>query len=161
MYFCALSSAKENFAQVKFIHMGVIDMKNKIAQFLMLIGLTVGLAVFAEAQTGSIHKVEIPFDFIVGEKTFTAGKYAVSFGILQNSRGSFLLRSADGKQAAIVNQTIVNESDKNIKTDNFVFIVYNGKHYLAEITTADRSVRIRNSNLKGKSDARFEIATAK
>ena len=102
-------------------------MKNKIAQFLMLVGLTVGLAVFAQAQTISTHKVEIPFDFIVGEKTFTAGKYEVSFGILQNSRGSFLLRSTDGKQAAIVTQTIANESDENIKTDNFVFIVSNGQ----------------------------------
>ena len=48
----------------------------------MLVGLTVGLAVFAQAQTSSIHKVEIPFDFIVNGKTFTSGKYIIRFGIV-------------------------------------------------------------------------------
>ncbi len=125
-------------------------MKNKIAQLLMLVGLTAGLAVFAQAQTISVHRVEIPFDFIVSGKTYTAGKYEISFGILQNSRESFLLRSTKSKQAAIVTQTIPKESDENIKTGNFIFNVSDGQHYLSEINTASRSIIIRNSSPNGE-----------
>ena len=69
-------------------------MKNKFAQFLMLLVLTVGFSVFANAQT---HRIKIPFNFIVGDQSFKSGEYIVNFGVSSAIKNNFLLRSADGK----------------------------------------------------------------
>lgn len=137
-------------------------MKNKIAQILMLVVLTVGFAAFANAQTGKVHRATIPFDFIVGDKSFGAGEYAVNFGVSTSIRDTFLLRSADGKQSAIINQTVSKSGDKNLKQTNFVFYVSNGHYHLAEINTAQKSIELRSSRSKNKTEAnKYELAMAR
>lgn len=123
-------------------------MKNKFAQFLMLVALTVGLTVFANAQSDSVNKINIPFNFIVGEKLLKAGEYSATFGVSQAMKDNIFLRSTDGKQAIIVSQTVSKNSDKNLKNGNFVFYVGGDHYYLAEINTAQKSVKIRSSHLK-------------
>lgn len=136
-------------------------MKNKFARFLMLVVLTVGFATFANAQSRT-QKITIPFDFIVGEKSFKPGEYSVIFGISQSLGDRFLLRSADGKQAIIVNQTVSKYSDKNLKNSNFVFYVANEHYYLAEINTAQKSVEIRSPYLKRMPKTKkYELALAR
>lgn len=136
-------------------------MKNKLGQLLMLVVLTVGFAAFANAQTGSVQRVTVPFDFIIGEKNFTAGDYTVSFGV-SSMRNNFLLRSADGKQNAIINQTISKVGDKNLKDGNFVFYVTGGHYHLAEINTARTSVEILSPHLKKATKAKkYELAMAR
>jgi len=137
-------------------------MKNKFAQFLMLIVLTVGFAAFANAQTGQTHKATIPFDFIVGDQSFNAGEYTVNFGVSSSVKGNFLLRSADGKKSAIVSQTVSKNSDEDLKQTNFVFYVSNNHYYLAEVNTAQKSVELRNSHLKKMPKARkYDLALAR
>lgn len=123
-------------------------MKNKLAQFLMLVALTVGFSVFANAQSGTSQKINIPFDFIVGEKSFPAGEYNVKFGISPSAKDNLLLRSTDGKQSAIISQTIGKINPEIPEEENFVFYVFKGHYYLAEINTAQRSVEIISSHLK-------------
>lgn len=133
-------------------------MKNKIAQFLMMIVLTIGFAAFANAQSGPTHRVTVPFNFIVGDRSYAAGEYTVSFGISAIT-GTLLLRSADGKQSTIVNQTVPKKSDRKSKDGNFVFYVEDGHYYLAEINTARKSVELRGSHLRKMPKARkYELA---
>lgn len=137
-------------------------MKNKFAQFLMLVVLTVGFAALANAQTGRTHRTTIPFDFIVGDQTFKAGEYTVNFGVSSASKSGLILKSADGKKSAIISQTVSKDSDKYLKQSNFVFYVANDHYYLAEVNTAQTSVELRNSHLKNKPQTkRYELALAR
>lgn len=137
-------------------------MKNKIAQFLMLVVLTVGFAAFANAQTGRNHRATIPFDFIVGDQTFKAGEYTVNFGVSSAAKNGLILKSVDGKKSAIIGQTISKDSDKYLKQSNFVFYVANDHYYLAEVNTPQTSVELRNSRLKNKTQKKkYELALAR
>ncbi len=137
-------------------------MKNKIAQFLMLAVLTAGLAVFAQAKTSSIYKITIPFNFIVGEKSFDAGDYSIEFGVVSGERNHFVIRSADGKQAAIVSYGIAKYSTENLKNANLVFNVLNERYILSEVNTHRTSVELPGSKEKTKKPVkRVEVALAK
>jgi hypothetical protein len=137
-------------------------MKNKITQFLMLAVLTAGLTIFAQAKTSSIYKVTIPFNFIVGEKTFNAGDYSIEFGVITSDRNDFIIRSADGKQTAIVSYGISKYSDKNLKNANIVFNVSNEHYFLSEVNTHRTSIELPGSKEKTKKSVkRVEVALAK
>jgi hypothetical protein len=137
-------------------------MKNKIAQFLMLAVLTAGLTIFAQAKTSSIYKVTIPFDFIVGEKSFNAGDYSIVFGSITSDRNDFVIRSADGKQAAIVASGIPKYVDENMKNANLVFNVSDEHYILSEVNTHQTSVKLPDSKEKTKKPVkRVEVALAK
>lgn len=116
----------------------------------MLVGLTVGLTVFAQAQTGATYKVNIPFDFIVGEKSFSAGNYSLEFGRLQGDRNNFVIRSITGKQSAAIVFGIPKYSDAGMENGSLVFNVSNDRHYLSEVNTPQTSVELYNSRSKEK-----------
>lgn len=140
-------------------------MKNKIAQFLMLVGLTFGLAVFAQAQTGGTYKANIPFSFIVGEKSFAAGDYSISFG-LQGDRNKFIIRSKDGKRSAIVAYTVPKENGETSEDGKLVFYVSNEHYFLSEVNTRQTSVELPNSQMKKQEkekrpEKKVEVALAR
>lgn len=133
-------------------------MRNNIAQFLMLVVLTIGFSAFANAQT---HRTTIPFNFIVGDQSFRAGEYTVNFGV-SAMKNVLLLKSADGKKSAIISQTVSRNGDRNLKQTNFVFYVTDGHYYLAEVNTAQQSVELRGLHLKNKPQTtRRELALAR
>ena len=137
-------------------------MKNRFAQILMLAVLTIGFASFANAQTGPTHRVTIPFNFIVGEKSFSAGEYTVNFGVSSALREGLFLRSADGKQSAIVNQVISKNAVTNSGEPNLVFYVADQHYYLAEINTQQKSVELRSSHIKKMpKNRKYELALAR
>lgn len=137
-------------------------MKNKLAQFLTLFALTIGFAIAANAQSGTVEKVNIPFDFIVGDQTFDAGQYTINFGALSPTKSAFLLRSADGKKSAIINQAVAKYSGKIPAEGTFVFFVSNGHYYLAEINTAQRSVEIISPRLREiQKNKKVQMATVR
>jgi hypothetical protein len=55
-------------------------------------------AAAALAQSLTTLKANVPFDFIVGNRTLPAGQYTVDSGV---AFGALMIRSADGKGAAI------------------------------------------------------------
>lgn len=136
-------------------------MKNEIAQFLVSVALTIGLAVFAQAQSDSPYKVTIPFNFIVGEKTFEAGEYSISFKISNAVQNNFLLRSADGKQSAIVSYGIGNEVEKQVENSNLVFSVSGENYILREVNTPQKSIEFHKSPLKNRQKDSFKTVEAK
>ena len=126
-------------------------MRNKMLQLFLLVGLTIGITGLAQAQTGSPYEANIPFDFTVSGKTFTAGEYSISFGFIGTNRSSFVIRSADGKQSAIVSHTFAEHLFKPNRNPVIVFDKDGDNYALAEIKTSQRNVVVFNNSKKQKS----------
>lgn len=116
-------------------------MKNKITQIVFLISLTFGLTAFAQAQTASQYRVNIPFDFTVRGKTFQAGEYSINYGGLSGSRNKLLIRSKNRKNAALV--IVMPEQTNRESVDPSVVFVYDENEYvLSELKTYGTNVKI-------------------
>ncbi|HYW69630.1 MAG TPA: hypothetical protein VE961_01265 [Pyrinomonadaceae bacterium] len=85
-------------------------MKRQIAKGLAMLGLTLALAASAAAvangQTNQALKAQVPFEFVVGEKTLAAGQYDVraidptgdAFAVTSRSGGDTAVRLASAAQ---------------------------------------------------------------
>lgn len=118
-------------------------MQRAIALSGLLILLTFTSA-FAQSDRQTI--IHIPFNFIVGEKTFTAGKYVID----RNKRESdtvWVIRHKDGSGAAFVMTRPVYSIDTQ-ETTKLVFNRYDDLYFLSEFWTAGsdtgREVQISN-----------------
>lgn len=126
-------------------------MKNKILQLFLLVGLTIGITGLAQAQSGSLYRANIPFDFSVNGKSFKAGEYSISFGILRDSPASFLIRSADGKESAMVTDAFSKDVFKSNGTERIVFDKDGDVYTLAEIKASQKNVVLLKERKKQKS----------
>ncbi len=126
-------------------------MRNKMLQLFLLLGLTVGMVGAAQAQTSSPFQVNIPFDFTVAGESFKAGEYSITFGIVGTNRSSFLIRSADGNEIAIINQTFVEDVLKPNGNERIVFDRDGDNYALAEIKTSSKNVVVFKEKKKQKS----------
>lgn len=125
-------------------------MKNKITRTGLLIGFIFSMFAFADAQTVSQFRVSIPFDFTVRDKSFRAGDYSVNLGGLTQSRKTLLIRSANGKTAALWS-VMPEESYGESNTPTLVFILDENGYSLVELKTRRVSAKIR----RGKADTRL------
>ena len=111
-------------------------MSNRILKGISILTLVVGLAlvVAVESANGQLtsHGVtaEIPFDFIVGDKTLAAGKYNVSSPA--TSGGALRIISRDGKSSAFRISTQVSEKSQK-RSARLVFHRYGQQYFLAEV----------------------------
>ena len=115
-------------------------MAKQLLKTLTMLSLVVGLAlaatvVSANGQTKS-HAVtaNIPFDFIVGDKTLPSGKYVVS-AVTDNGAG-LRISSRDGKASAIRFSLSVAEKSKN-RSARMVFHRYGQQYFLAEVWSGE------------------------
>lgn len=125
-------------------------MKNKIMQLFLVIGLIIGGASFIYAgRVTSIH-AKIPFDFMVGSKSFKAGKYSVTFGLVSTNAEYFLIRSADGKDSVIV-AGVRKQTGEQANDSVLVFNLDENNYSLTEVTTPRISLGLQKSKAaKGK-----------
>ena len=115
-------------------------MSKRILTSLSMLTLVVGLALAAgvESANGQItsHAVtaEIPFDFIVGNKTLTAGRYMVTSATTDGQ--SVKILSNDGKIGAfrLTSQVREKSEKQNVK---LVFHRYGQQYFLAEVWSGD------------------------
>lgn len=117
-------------------------MKKKVTQLFLLLGLAIGLAGFAQAQVSSSQRINVPFDFIAGEKLMKAGDYLVSYSFI--SRDIIFIRSVDGKNIATI-FGIPKEFNKSNGTNKLLFEKREGKYFLTEINIPQTRVEVRNS----------------
>jgi hypothetical protein len=102
----------------------------------LLVGLALAAAVVsADGQmTTAIVTADIPFDFVVADKTLPAGKYRVS-PITQGSN-ALKIGTRDGKSAAIRLSNLIPERREK-RTAKMVFHRYGQKYFLAEVWSGD------------------------
>lgn len=117
-------------------------MKKKVTQLFLLLGLAIGMAGFAQAQVSSSQRINIPFDFIVEEKSFKAGDYLVSNSFI--SRDIIFIQSVDGKNIATI-FGIPKEFNKSNGTNKLIFDKRKGKYILTEINIPQTRVEVRNT----------------
>lgn len=105
-------------------------MKKQISLALLGFVLTLAAGAAASAQTARAVVVEIPFDFVAGDKQMSAGRYAVR-RVSLNAEGALLIRKEDGRGAAVV----ITHAGKAPTSRAFLGFRQYGEHYfLAEVS---------------------------
>lgn len=104
-----------------------------IAMLVSIIALAFVTAVASNAQSGGRSKLNanIPFDFVVGDKTLAAGEYSIK-EITTSSDDALAIRSRDSKHSAIRLTNAVSSSAPG-KRASLTFRRYGNRYYLAQV----------------------------
>jgi len=110
-------------------------------------------AVTAPAQSSTKLEANIPFDFIIGNKTLPAGMYEVSSPV-PNQPSVRMLSSAETREAAVA-LTVTTEPKTNRGANKLVFHRYGDRYFLAEIWGEDGKIAqaLRKSKLEREMSA--------
>ncbi|MGZ8842545.1 MAG: hypothetical protein ACXW18_02715 [Pyrinomonadaceae bacterium] len=116
-------------------------MKRQIAKGLTMLMLVVGLALasasVANGQSGKQVTAQVPFDFIVADKTLRSGQYQISDA---NSAGDALaIRSVGGKESVLrLTSETGSKAVGNLEA-KLVFHRYGNTYFLAQVWMAGSS----------------------
>jgi hypothetical protein len=116
-------------------------MKKYLRPILLVAGLVAGSLGMAQAQSADYLKVNVPFDFIAGNKALPAGAYELR---RVNDRDPNLLRmsNAAGESTLIY----VAHSNSLASSDTrFVFAGYGEQFVLTSLRTPKEDARLQNS----------------
>ena len=106
-------------------------MKRQAYTMIAMIVLVGSMAVAAQAQTSGLLVVaNIPFQFRVGNKTLPAGEYTVRKLNPGSDVAAVQIRSADGKNSAIVHMMTV--AGKAQEGERLIFNRYGNQYYFAQ-----------------------------
>jgi len=96
--------------------------------FSLLVLLTAATSVFAQSQRARIN---IPFSFVVGQKSFPAGEYTVE----PNSKDTLTVWSLKGENTkdAIVFTTNSVRANRNSEETKLIFSKYADQYFLAQV----------------------------
>ncbi len=120
-------------------------MKKQILKGFTIVALVVGIALVsavASANGQSRTKANVPFDFIVGSQTMTAGNYMIRSG---NAQGDVLrITSTDStKDIVRLSSPLHGESSPKL-----VFHRYGERYFLAEVWNGDSGRSLIKSKLE-------------
>ena len=115
-------------------------MSKQLIKSLTMLSLVLGLAlgatvVSANGQvTSHLITADVPFEFIVGDQTFAAGKYTVRKAT--NDGKGLTISSVDGKSsvARLSNSVVATNKTRN---GRLVFHRYGQEYFLAEVWSGD------------------------
>ena len=145
-------------------------MSKQIVKSLTMLTLAVGLTlaavvVSANGQSASILvTADIPFDFVVGDKTLPSGEYTVRSA----ASNGLKISSRDGESSVMRLSNLAVETSKK-RNARMVFHRYGQQYFLAEVWTGDhygrellqskkeRYLRHELASNASKSDSAYEI----
>jgi hypothetical protein len=135
-------------------------MSSRVLKNLTMLALVVGLAltttlVSANAQSKSLVTADIPFDFIVGNKTLPAGKYTVN-SATRDGQGVSIASRAGKSSAMVLTLEVAEKSNKRIP--RMVFHRYGQQYFLAEVWSGNSYGR-QLMETKRERDRRQELAS--
>ena len=111
-------------------------MKRQIAKGLAMLMVTLALAaasaVVANGQSSQRLKAQVPFDFVVADKTLRAGEYRV--GAIEQSSDAIAIRNTAGDGAIRLSSLI--EGRDRAKTARLVFHRYGSMYFLSQVWMA-------------------------
>ena len=115
-------------------------MKRQVAKGLTMLMLVVGLALasaaVANGQSGRQVTAQIPFDFIVAERTLRSGQYQVFDASVAGD--VLAIRDADGKSQAMRLTSPVIANGKQDMNAKLVFHRYGNTYFLSQVWLAGR-----------------------
>lgn len=125
-----------------------------LTMLVSIVALAFVTALVSNAQSRRV-RVNVPFDFIVGERTLAAGNYSAAT-ISRNSADAIVISSSDGRQKAIRLTSTVSENAATHPA-RLVFHRYGNTYYLTQVWAAGASEG--REMLKSKSErAEAELA---
>jgi len=113
--------------------------------FLIIIGGCV-LSTNVKAQSGTVSEIQIPFDFVVKGRTFSAGKYRVE-RLDQTNLDTLILKNAAGTTQSIM-QTQRFNSDTPKNQSKLIFHRYGEIYFLYSIRASGDNYGSRLSIIK-------------
>ncbi len=107
-------------------------MKKQVLTVLTMSSLLVTLAVVPVFGGVLDHRMRanVPFDFIVGDKTLPAGTYTISKPTLS---GTLRIENVDSGESTIVMSTVVNNGVRPNDETKFVFTRYADQYFLDQV----------------------------
>jgi hypothetical protein len=115
---------------------------------LLVCALLIGLAA-ASAHAQSAMKVNVPFDFTVGDKTLQAGQYSVEQALPQANPNALRIRKIESNGQTL-SLGIGMESPANVKPARLVFRKYGNHYFLAQVwlSAGNSGTEIRKGSLE-------------
>ncbi|MBI4470551.1 MAG: hypothetical protein HY650_14645 [Acidobacteria bacterium] len=109
-------------------------MRNKRPSILATTAMLITvIATGIQAQSGASMRVDIPFNFIVGDQMLPAGEYRL--GPMESGRPALLIRSAGfDRQAIVLTNTV--QAASTIEQAKVVFHRFGDEYYLAQVWPA-------------------------
>ena len=89
------------------------------------------LAAVAQAQTSRGVEVQIPFDFVAGQKQMPAGRYTVRRVRVDSASALLIKGEAKGAESAVV---LTNTGDVNPERASLTFRRHGERYFLAEVS---------------------------
>jgi len=134
-------------------------MKRQVAKALTMLIAVVVLALASSAvangQSGRQLKAQIPFDFIVADRTLRSGQYEVNNA---NSAGDVLaIRDAAGKSQAMRLTSAVVSNDRRDMKAKLVFHRYGSTYFLSQVWLAGNSTGREFARTKQERAAEKEL----
>jgi hypothetical protein len=116
-------------------------MKRQVAKGLTMLMLVVGLALasaaVANGQSGRQLTAQVPFDFVVAERTLRSGQYEVSKA---NDAGDVLaIRDAGGKDQIMRLTSPVIRDNRKAMSAKLVFHRYGSTYFLSQVWVSGKS----------------------
>jgi hypothetical protein len=105
-----------------------------LAMFMVTLALAAASAVVANGQSSRLS-AQVPFDFVVGDKTLRAGEYHVNS--LNDAGNLIVIRSDDGDRA--IRSTNTAQRRSNQQRAMLVFHRYGSTYFLSQIWMAGES----------------------
>lgn len=131
-------------------------MKKQITRTLLGFFAALVLAASAQAQTSRGIEVQIPFDFVAGEKHLPAGSYTVR-RVRVDSESALLIKRAGGGAAAVV---LTSTGDAEPEGASLTFRRHGERHFLA-LVSIPGTASVRELGKSGAERAAEREASAK
>jgi hypothetical protein len=112
-----------------------VNLKKKIFSIVATLTLLIPMAIIGFAGLSGRVKADIPFNFIVGNKEFKAGKYSIGRLASGRAADALIIRSEDGAEVANFNVNTVYGKGK--PRARFVFNRYGNQYFLAQVFDAE------------------------
>ena len=108
----------------------------RLIQTCSFVALLLVLTFGAQAQISKTYFVKIPFDFKIGQESYTAGTYQVS--VLENM---VLIRNKKSTSSKVLT-TLSEQEGKDFETPHFYFNRVEDKNVLVEIAGKNFSIKL-------------------
>src|SRR5262245_23335997 len=136
-----------------------VILKKQILSIVATLTLIIPMSIIGFAGLSGTVRADIPFDFIVGNKEFKAGRYTVSPLSDSNFAGTLIIRSADN--GAVANFNGNNVTDKGEWQARLIFRRYGNQNFLAKVFDgrSGQGAEILKSKAEGEAAKKRDIIT--
>src|SRR5262249_1657530 len=127
-------------------------LKKQILIVIATLTMIVPMAISVFAGLYGTVNANIPFDFMVGDKVFKAGKYSVNRVFPNNPDGTLIIHDAANRST--MNFNIISVVDKGEQRTRLIFNRYGNQYFLAQIF--DGQSGLGSALLKSKAEREVE-----